>query len=43
MEYLEDRYPELSDTQVAELRTLGDRFAQPPKAAARPTDAASAA
>ena len=43
MEYLEDRYPELSETQLTELRTLGDRFAQPPKAAARSTDAASAA
>ena len=43
MEYLEDRYPELSETQLAELRTLGDRFAQPPKAATRSSDAASAA
>ena len=29
--YLTDRYPELSPTQVQELRTLGERFAQPPK------------
>jgi hypothetical protein len=43
MEYLEDRYSELSDTQITELRTLGERFAQPPKAATRPADAASAA
>jgi hypothetical protein len=34
MAYLGDRYPELSTTQLAELRTLGDRFVQPPK---RPT------
>jgi len=32
MKYLEDRYPELSDAQLAELRTLGHRFCQPPKA-----------
>jgi hypothetical protein len=43
MQYLEERYPELSETQMTELRTLGDRFAQPPKAASRSTDAASAA
>ena len=30
--YLEDRYHELSRTQIAELRTLGERFCQPPKA-----------
>jgi hypothetical protein len=35
MEYLADRYPELSSLQLAELRTLGDRFVQPPKASAR--------
>lgn len=29
--YLTDRYPELSPTQIKELRTLGERFAQPPK------------
>jgi len=29
--YLTDRYPELTPTQVQELRTLGERFAQPPK------------
>lgn len=34
MAYLSDRYPELSPPQLAELRTLGDRFVQPPK---RPT------
>lgn len=31
LKYLEDRYPELSKEQLAELRTLGLRFAQPPK------------
>jgi hypothetical protein len=29
--YLTDRYPELAPTQMQELRTLGERFAQPPK------------
>lgn len=31
MAYLSDRYPELSISQLGELRTLGDRFVQPPK------------
>jgi hypothetical protein len=31
MGYLKDRYPELSSAQLQELRTLGERFAQPPK------------
>jgi hypothetical protein len=31
MVYLEGRYPELSKDQLAELRKLGTRFAQPPK------------
>lgn len=31
MTYLGERYHELSKTQVAELRTLGERFAQPAK------------
>jgi hypothetical protein len=30
--YLEERYPELSETEIKQLRTLGERFAQPPKA-----------
>ena len=30
--YLQERYPELSDTEIKQLRTLGERFAQPPKA-----------
>jgi hypothetical protein len=31
MGYLADRYHELSPAEIAELRTLGERFAQPPK------------
>ena len=43
--YLGTRYPELTTTQLGELRTLGERFSKPPKAAAvpQPEDAASAA
>lgn len=29
--YLADRYHELSPAQLTELRTLGERFVQPPK------------
>lgn len=32
MRYLEERYHELSETELKQLRTLGERFAQPPKA-----------
>ena len=31
MDYLTDRYQELSSPQLKELRTLGERFAQPAK------------
>jgi hypothetical protein len=31
IDYFADRYPELTDAQVEELRTLGQRFAQPAK------------
>jgi hypothetical protein len=31
MAYMTDRYPELGAEKIAELRTLGERFAQPPK------------
>lgn len=31
MSFLSDRYPELAEEQVAQLRTLGERFVQPPK------------
>jgi len=37
MQYMTTRYPELTDTQTNELRTLGERFAQPPKAKAPET------
>lgn len=30
--YIAERYSELNDTQVSELRTLGVRFCQPPRA-----------
>ena len=33
-------YPELGKTQLTELRTLGSRFAQPPKARVTASDAA---
>jgi len=32
--YIAERYSELDDAQVTELRTLGVRFCQPPKARA---------
>jgi hypothetical protein len=38
--YLEGRFPELSKPQLTELRTLGTRFAQPPKARTTTSDAA---
>lgn len=34
MKYFAERYPELNDNQLNELRKLGERFAQPPKARA---------
>jgi hypothetical protein len=34
MKYLAERYPELAEGQVNELRQLGERFSQPPKARA---------
>jgi hypothetical protein len=34
MKYFAERYPELNEHQVVELRKLGERFAQPPKAKA---------
>ena len=42
MKYMTERFPELSEQQVAELKTLGFRFAQPPKSRIE-TNAASAA
>jgi hypothetical protein len=42
--YLADRYHELAPAQLSELRTLGERFVQPPKSTPRPTsESASAA
>ena len=38
MPYLADRYHELSESELTELRTLGERFSQPPKA--KPVEAA---
>lgn len=32
IDYLTERYHELTPSEVAELRVLGERFAQPPKA-----------
>ena len=31
MQYMTERFPELSVDQLGELRKLGERFAQPPK------------
>ena len=42
IKYLTERFPELSEQQITELKTLGLRFAQPPKSRSE-TDAASAA
>jgi hypothetical protein len=43
MAYLADRYHELSQGELGDLRTLGERFVQPPKKPTNPADAASAA
>lgn len=43
MRYFEERYPELTNEQLSELRVLGIRFAKPPKARKSESDAASAA
>ena len=43
MKYMTDRFPELDEARISELKTLGMRFAQPPKARTESTDAASAA
>ena len=43
LKYLSERYPELSESQIGELRTLGMRFAQPPKRQPGPEDAVTAA
>ncbi len=43
MSYFGERYPELTETQLTELRTLGTRFAQPPKAKAQQEQESGAA
>ena len=43
MTYMTDRFPELDVNRIGELKTLGMRFAQPPKSRIESTDAASAA
>jgi hypothetical protein len=46
MVYMTERFPELEPEQLAELRTLGERFSRPPMRAkqdAERTDAVSAA
>jgi len=44
MAYIGDRYHELSQAELTDLRTLGERFVQPPKRPQEtPVDAASAA
>ncbi len=40
--YLADRYHELAPAQLIELRTLGERFVQPPKSGAPRENAESA-
>ena len=42
IKYMSERFPELSEQQIEELKTLGLRFAQPPKSRTE-SDAASAA
>ena len=44
MGYLADRYHELAPADIAELRAMGERFVQPPKAStAEPENAAASA
>lgn len=38
--YMAERFPELTPPQLNELRTLGERFAQPPKGRPAATSAA---
>ena len=42
IKYMSERFPELSEQQIEELKTLGLRFAQPPKSRSE-GNAASAA
>lgn len=43
MTYFAERYPELKPADINDLRKLGERFVQPPKAATVTEDAAPAA
>jgi hypothetical protein len=44
MAYFADRFPELSESEIVELRTLGERFSKPLKSQEEPQeDTASAA
>jgi hypothetical protein len=36
MRYLADRFSELSERELSQIRVLGERFVQPPRAAAAP-------
>ena len=42
IKYMTERFPELSEQQIAELKTLGLRFAQPPKARSEANTASAA-
>jgi hypothetical protein len=43
MAYIAERYHELSERQLSELRVLGERFVQPPKASTPTASAVTAA
>lgn len=42
MSYLADRYHELTPAEIAELRAMGERFVQPPKASQPEPEGAAA-
>lgn len=42
MKYFAERFPELGPRQLEELRTLGSRFAQPPKSRQEPAEVGAA-
>ncbi len=42
MLYIADRYEDLSDAELAELRTLGDRFCQPVQRKNEPVETGAA-
>lgn len=43
MSYLAERYHELTTAEIAELRAMGERFVQPPKAPAAPSESTASA